>query len=72
MKKRESACVRVLLFVCLVGFGSPLVSLVLLVRVSRSKHTKASKNTVYQNKTQPANFRGYPLYQATKRHLNSS
>ena len=33
---------------------------------------KGQKNAVYQDKTQHANFRGNPLYQATKRHLNNS
>ena len=27
---------------------------------------------IYKDKTQHANFRGSPLYQATKRHLNNS
>ena len=31
-----------------------------------------TKNAVYQDKTQHANFRGNSLYQATKRHLNNS
>ena len=30
------------------------------------------KNAVYWDKTQPAHFRGNPLCQATKQHLNNS
>ena len=37
-----------------------------------SKTEEVQKNADYQDKTQRANFRGNPLYQATKRHLNSS
>ena len=32
--------------------------------------SEIQKNTVYQDKTQHANFLGNPLYQATKWHLN--
>ena len=37
-----------------------------------SKHMKGSKNAIYQDKTKPANFRGNPLCQTTKPHLNNS
>ena len=37
-----------------------------------SKTEEVQKNADYQDKTQRANFRGNPLYQATKRHLNNS
>jgi len=30
------------------------------------------KNTIFQDKMQPANCWGSPLYQATKQHLNNS
>ena len=33
---------------------------------------KVKKNAVYYDKTQHANFRGKPLFQATKQHLNNS
>ena len=33
---------------------------------------KVQKNSVYQDKTQPAKVRGNPLCQATKRHFNKS
>ena len=33
---------------------------------------KVQKNAIYCDKTQTANVRGNPLYQATKRHLNNS
>ena len=33
---------------------------------------KVEKNAIYQDKSQHANFRGNPLYQAMKRHLNNS
>ena len=32
---------------------------------------KVQKNGIYQEETQRANFQDIPLYQATKRHLNS-
>ena len=39
----------------------------------RFKKTKTKKNTLFiRRKTQHANFRGNPLYQATKRHSNKS
>ena len=37
-----------------------------------SNTTKVQKNAICEDKTQYANFRGNPLYQATKRHLNNS
>ena len=33
------------------------------------KRTKVQNNAIYCDKTQHANFRGNPLYQATKRHF---
>ena len=33
---------------------------------------KIQRNAVYSDKTQHANFRGSPVYRATKRHLNNS
>ena len=39
----------------------------------RKQDPKMVQNkAVYQDKTQHANFRGNPLYQDTKRHLNSN
>ena len=32
----------------------------------------AKNNAIYQDKTQHANFRGNPLYKATKPHLNNN
>ena len=32
---------------------------------------KVQKNAIYWDKTKPANFRGNPLCQATKRHLTA-
>ena len=36
------------------------------------KHKKVQKNAIYWDKTQQANFRGNPICQAAKRHLNNS
>ena len=33
---------------------------------------KLPKNTIYQDKTQHANFQGNPLYQATKWYVNNN
>ena len=39
----------------------------------KSKHVKCSKeHYIFQDKTQPANCWGSPLYQATKQHLNNN
>ena len=39
----------------------------------RSQHKKRSRRTLFiKTKTQSANLRGNPLYDATKRHLNNS
>ena len=37
--------------------------------MQRLNTQKVQKNAVYKDKTQHANFRGNPLYQATKQHL---
>ena len=53
--------VRLFIFVCLSLFDT------------RSKHIKGSKERLFiMTRTQPANFRGNPLCQVTKRHLNNS
>ena len=36
------------------------------------QNIQVEKNAIYYDKTQHANFRGNPLYQVTKRHLNNS
>ena len=41
--------------------------------IIRSKHIKIiEKNAIYYNKTQHANFRGKPLFQAAKQLLHNS
>ena len=40
-------------------------------RIIMSKHKKVQTNAYFDTDTQYANFRGNPLYQATKRHLNN-
>ena len=52
--------------------GITSVKLIINILFMDPNTRKVQKNAVYWDKTQPANFRGNPIYQAAKRHLNNS